>query len=217
MGATSSAVKKKTITTINAITMQCIVVGDGTVGKTCLLIAFTTNRFPATYIPTVFDNHFTNMIVDGIVISLGLYDTAGQEEYDNLRSLSYADADVFLLTYAINNRISFKNVRDKWAPEVTRCCPNVPFILVGSKMDLRNRLTPPVEDGVRGEVLCDGTSTPACDFVREEEAFNLAQELNANGNFECSALTRQGLHQIFTEAVKVVLKKKCITGGKKRK
>lgn len=82
-----------------------------------------------------FDNYSAPMVVDGISVSLGLWDTAGQEDYDRLRPLSYPQTDVFLICFSVASPSSFENVTSKWYPEIKHHCPDAPMILVGESKD----------------------------------------------------------------------------------
>ncbi|XP_062609744.1 rho-related protein racA-like [Saccostrea cucullata] len=161
--------------------MKLVVVGDGAVGKSCLLIAYTTNAFPSEYVPTVFDNYCANVTVDGKPYCLGLWDTAGQEDYDRLRPLSYPQTDVFLLCYSIESRDSFENVEAKWIPELRHHCPDVPIHLVACKIDLRS----------------GGSSS----LVTTEEGKDMAKRIGASF-CETSSLTQTGLGECFSSSIK---------------
>ncbi|XP_010132696.1 PREDICTED: rho-related GTP-binding protein RhoG-like [Buceros rhinoceros silvestris] len=71
--------------------MKCVVLGDGAVGKTCLLICYTTNAFPKEYIPTVFDNYSAQNTVDGRTINLNLWDTQGISLSKQIRAVKYLE------------------------------------------------------------------------------------------------------------------------------
>ncbi|KAI4274696.1 MAG: hypothetical protein LQ337_003750 [Flavoplaca oasis] len=119
------------------IRRKLVIVGDGACGKTCLLIVFSKGTFPEVYVPTVFENYVADVEVDGKHVELALWDTAGQEDYDRLRPLSYPDSHVILICFAVDSPDSLDNVQEKWISEVLHFCQGLPIILVGCKKDLR--------------------------------------------------------------------------------
>uniref|UniRef100_A0A3Q0T0P9 small monomeric GTPase n=1 Tax=Amphilophus citrinellus TaxID=61819 RepID=A0A3Q0T0P9_AMPCI len=165
-----------------------------TVGKTCLLISYSTNAFPGEYVPTVFDNYSVSVMVDGNPVNLGLWDTAGQGDYDRLRPLSYPETDVFIICFSLVMPASYENVRHKWYPEVKHHCPNTPIILVGTKEDLR-------DDKDTTEKLKKENLSP----ITSAQGLAMAREIGCVNYLECSALTQRGLKTVFDEAIQTVL------------
>lgn len=186
--------------------IKCVVVGDGAVGKTCLLISYTTNAFPGEYIPTVFDNYSANVMVDGKPIQLGLWDTAGQEDYDRLRPLSYPQTDVFLLCFAVTSPESYQNISKKWYPEIQSHLPTAPWVLVGTKTDLRNN-----------EQTLSLLSQQGRKPISTEQGKELASTLRAYKYVECSALTQDGLKAVFDCAIRCVRESEKKPAKKSRK
>jgi len=178
-------------------TLKCVAIGDGAVGKTCLLYVYSKNIFPEKYVPTVFDNFSSNVTIDGNVYIVGLWDTAGQEEYDRLRPLSYPGTSCFLVCFSVVSRGSFSNVKSKWFPEMNHHCPGTNFILIGTKIDLR-------EDKQYVSRMADQKDKPIT-FIEGEK---LKREIGAVKYLEVSSKFNRGVKQVFDEAVRASLFKR---------
>ena len=179
---------------------KLVICGDGACGKTCLLMMYLNSEFPE-YVPTVFETYVTDIpnfelkdkktgkIVKTTNIELSLWDTAGQEDYDRLRPLSYPDTDVILISFAINSPTSLANVADKWVPEIKHYCPKTPFLLIGNMVDLRN-------DSDTISELKRNNEQP----VSKSQGEDMAKQVGAIGYLECSALTQEGIGEVIQEA-----------------
>lgn len=175
--------------------IKCVVVGDGAVGKTSLLISYTTNQFPEDYVPTVFDNYSANVMVGDEKVTINLWDTAGQEEYDRLRPLSYTQTDIFLICFSVVEPSSFQNVKNKWMPEIRHHTPkDTKILLVGTKSDLR-------DDPHAMDELDEQGLKP----ITEIEATQLSKSLGLVAYLECSAASQKGVREVFDCAIKAVI------------
>ena len=171
-----------------------MIIGDGACGKTSLLSVFTLGYFPTHYVPTVFENYVTDCRVDGRLVQLALWDTAGQEDYERLRPLAYSRAHIILIGFSVDSPDSLENVRHKWVEEARERCPEVPVILVGLKKDLR-------EDPLAREEM----RKRSLRFVTQKEGAEMAQQCGARKYLECSSLTGEGVDDVFEAATRAAL------------
>lgn len=116
-----------------------------------------------------------------------IWDTAGQEDYDRNRLLSYDDADVVVCCYGVDSHTSLSNIRSKWHPEIREHCPDASVVLVGTKLDLRHDPEQPK-------------------LVDIADANQLKNDLGIKTLIECSAITRENVKSVFDEAIITVLK-----------
>ncbi|ENN72652.1 ras-related protein Rab-9A [Dendroctonus ponderosae] len=121
--------------------LKVVILGDGGVGKSCLMNRFVSNEFDEHSFHTI-GVEFLNkdLEIDGQTYTLQIWDTAGQERFKTLRTPFYRGSDICMLTYAIDDKASFKNL-EIWRTEFSYYADlkdnnAIPFIVVGNKSDV---------------------------------------------------------------------------------
>ncbi|XP_008644256.1 rho-related protein from plants 1 isoform X1 [Zea mays] len=221
--------------------IKCVTVGDGAVGKTCMLICYTSNKFPTDYIPTVFDNFSANVVVDGTTVNLGLWDTAGQEDYNRLRPLSYRGADVFVLAFSLVSRASYENIMKKVLKCAILLFTFLNFVLTVHGLEFSRGLNvypllftlqwiPELQHYAPGvPVVLAGTKLdlredkhylmdhPGLVPVTTAQGEELRRQIGAMYYIECSSKTQQNVKAVFDAAIKVVIQPPTKIREKKKK
>lgn len=139
-----------------------------------------------------------------------MWDTAGQEEYDRLRPLSYPETDLLFVCFAIDCPNSLENVLDKvytsrtyrvtttnisqWYPEVLHFCPTTPIILCGLKSDLRHK-----------RACIELLKTQGLTPVTQQQGKAVAQKMGAM-YMECSSKEMSGVQEIFDTAIDTTIR-----------
>ncbi len=177
-----------------SIRKKLVIIGDGTCGKTCLMHSFIEGKFYDDYVPTTFENKVHEIKIGEKTVELVLWDTAGQDDFDRLRRISYPGTDVLLMCFSIDSPDSLENIQEKWAPEAKRFCPKSPCILVGNKKDLRS-------DQETLDKLMKRKQEP----VTSAQARSVANQIGAYSYIECSAKTREGVVAVFQTATRAAI------------
>ncbi|KAI4743888.1 hypothetical protein E4T50_05740 [Aureobasidium sp. EXF-12298] len=196
---------------------KLVLLGDGACGKTSLLNVFTRGkttchlvptrlsltRVSALSEPTVFENYVHDIFIDNVHVELSLWDTAGQEEFDRLRSLSYDDTHAIMLCFSVDSPDSLENVESKWVAEIAENCPGVKLVLVALKCDLREQANDDEE-----------STEPKRPMIDYKRGLAVAEKIKALRYLECSAMKNRGVNEAFTEAARVALQVKNVKGDK---
>ncbi|ABN66320.2 GTP-binding protein of the rho family, partial [Scheffersomyces stipitis CBS 6054] len=200
--------------TNNLVQRKIVILGDGACGKTSLLNVFTRGYFPQVYEPTVFENYVHDIFIDGQSVELSLWDTAGQEEFDRLRSLSYSDTHCIMLCFSIDSPDSLENVQSKWVGEIADHCEGVKLVLVALKCDLRSDEDNESHAHINGtEEEFNPYSQNASNnqyqqnkrLITYDEGLAVAKKVGALRYLECSAKKNRGVNEAFSEAARCAL------------
>ncbi|KAJ5071100.1 ras-related c3 botulinum toxin substrate 1 [Anaeramoeba ignava] len=169
-------------------------IGDSDSDSIFMLISYTTNVFSIEYIPTIFDNYNSNVMIEGNPINLTLFGTSTVEDFHKICENSSPQVDSFLVCFSLISRSSFENIKNIWIPQIQNSRENVPFFLIGTHLDLR-------DDQETIKRLEEKGLSP----VSYEDGANLAQEIKAVKYLECSSVTQKNLKNVFDEAILFVL------------
>jgi small GTP-binding protein len=163
------------------LTLKILTVGESGVGKTCILLRYTDNKFIKNHLTTIgIDYKAKDISINNKSIKLKIWDTAGQERFRNITQQYYKNADGILLIYDVSDLNSFEKVRD-WMKQIQSCTPNgtIAIVLVGNKCDVDNRSVS-IEEGkeLAAEFNIKYFETSALNNINVEDTFNyLAKEI----------------------------------------
>jgi len=170
--------------------ITCCIIGDCLVGKSSLVVSYTTNDFPTNYVPTAFDNYSVDISVGNRLVHFDICDTGGKEPFSPLHGLCIPYSDVILLCFSVVNPQSFQNAISYWLSRARRSNSKIPIVLVGTQMDLRSDLkTLLALDQLKQKPVSD------------KEAILRAKQMQATTYIECSALTQKNLKTVFDTAL----------------
>lgn len=159
----------------------------------------------------MFENYVHDIFIDGQSVQLSLWDTAGQEEFDRLRSLSYSDTHCIMLCFSIDSPDSLENVQTRWVGEIADNCEGVKLVLVACKCDLRSNEDTDVEQPNHEDDSFNPYNPNANPYQQQrrlisyEEGLAVAKKVGALRYLECSAKKNRGVNEAFSEAARCAL------------
>lgn len=173
---------------VKEFVFKIVVLGDAAVGKTSLINMYIEQSFSEDYKPTLGANIIRKDVhVDEINASVRLimWDLAGQEKYNVIRSMYFQGCVGALLVYDVTRHNTFETIDSKWLKDFKKYVKKEgTYILIGNKIDLNEERVVSNEDGER-----------------------YAKQIDASDFIETSAKYGENVEQAFSNLVNQILKK----------
>ena len=196
---------------------KIVVIGNMCSGKSSLISAYCRDKFSEMYVPTILTSCMTDAEVMGEKIELVVVEVAGRIDYAKIHRCAYHRMDLVILCYSTDSPASLQAIKDNWLPELKKAAPKVPYILVGTKKDIREKRVCKVE--VRHSQKQDDSTTndksnSLChddlltdNTVTRRQGLETAEMIGAQDFLECSAMYRDGTRYVFERATKIALRR----------
>lgn len=172
----------------NAPTFKLVLVGDGGTGKTTFVKRHLSGEFEKKYIATVgVEVHPLTFHTNCGPIVFNVWDTAGQEKFGGLRDGYYVQGQCGIIMFDVTSRITYKSVPN-WHRDLTRVCENIPIVLCGNKVDVKERKVKAKQITFhRKKNLQYYDISAKCNYNFEKPFVWLARKLTGNPNLDLVA------------------------------
>ena len=185
--------------------IKCVLVGDSKSGKTALLYTLSKGIFPTKHLPTVLNNINFGWIFEEYQATISFWDTPGDEQQEEVRSVAYQNADVILIAFSLIKLKDLNHVTDKWYQEVQKYCPKASILLIGTNLDRRKDT--PFDHNILEKIGNEYKIRKQENIIGYSRGLSIAKEIGANSYIETSAKQEIGFGEIKDQIFRSVLRK----------